>query len=392
MTATRDPNGRVIRPPYEDILTGRSVRGGHGVDLAMLANLVQTEGGVSFALDDLDIDADGGGSPIYTRSLVRRASRAALYFMEYDTPPSEGLITLAPSFTPVNSTDPCWATGLPVDVLTTSRRAHRPLVFYERRDPGQYTIPSIATPAEIDFNIVWTGTGTIRIRSLRCIELPRRLVSSDAYGNDLETFDSRRPIFTSGSAAIRGGVQQLRRSAKEVEADGCARFLYAHYRENIATDADENYSSMWPGKLRVHPRRKYARDPGWGYASCAVFVYASNSATNGGRVKVVSEYDSTGIELGGFPIGSYGWSNGTISCYCEAGYVVYPWESSGWPAATPSVRGFQTGHAAGSDTDAEAADRTASFEDGLTVTLKGKVNGGDAANTLTVRGIFVAQL
>lgn len=394
MTANRDRYGRAIRPAYGEILTGRSVRGGHGVDAALLGNLLETEGGVSFSLDDINMDVDGTGTTIRTRALVRRHARRAIYLVEYDTPAAPGRVKLTLSKTPVNVADAQWADGQWVDVLTTDRRHHRPLVFYEVRDDGEYTFPSTTNTADLEILVQFDGADPLRILGIRCIELPARRVTEDTFGADLEAYDSRRPIFSSGSASLRGGLQQLRRIGADVATYGVSRFLFAHYAEPIATDADHTYSNVWPGKVRVHPPQRYARDPGWSYVPVHVAFYGSNSsAGGGGRVQVVSEYDATGIEIGGFATaGSYSWVSDVINCYCEAGHLVFPWESGGFPAATPSVRGFQAGHSAGADNDAESADRTSAGEDGLTISIKGKVSSGDAANTFTLRGAFVAFL
>lgn len=394
MTVLRPPLYLPARPPYDEIKIGRGVRAQHWLDLARLANLCATQGGLVFFLGQPgNADNVGAGLEVRTMAPMRAWGGLRLYSVYYEAPPVSGTLKLSVTNTagtgaPANVADEDWANGIEVDVVPSERRAVEPLRFLEVVDFADWTYPSAGQ--QFVLNLYWSGgsaSNSLPITGISCHELDRRLVN-DVYGIDPEPFDSRRPIFSGSAAGLTtGGVRQLQTTLSNIAEYGCRRFLWGDYKATLISETSHTYTTIYPLKILVHPRRTSPRDPGWSYAPVTIWAYAKDSS-DGGNLLITSDYDTTGVTLGGFGT-SYEWRSTTLNCYCEAGFTAYPWEDD-WEAATVSAKGLQTGQAAGDDTDAET-NRTSALEDGLVVKARGKQNSGDAANTFDCRAVVAIQ-
>lgn len=400
MTATRAPALIPPRAPHEGLKTGATASATHATALAWLANEVVFRGGLCFRLGRLTV---GNTSPTYRiKGPTRLAGGLRLwtvvpYMVSGYVAPGNRLlrITHTGGVAPINAADREWATGLNVEVQYDGRRAMRPLHYVEVVNAG-YTLPSAAE--EFVFQLVWAGSGSssLGISSITCEELCRvnATSGSNGYGVDPGNMDARQPITAWDNIEGGGGVDLLASLAIYGDRNCARRYLWGDAADSAGSiwsvSNSATYEEPYPRKLRVHPRPKYRVNPGRSYGPIRLHVYAQNSDTSGGTVRIKTKYDTTGVTLTGWPIGSYGWQSTTINAYLGSLWDTPPGED--FSAAVASPRGILNGKAAGDDTDADGVDRSASdWEEEVTLELKSKVSGGDTSNDLTIRSWCLTQ-
>lgn len=395
MTASRMGRSPVI--PFAAMKNGRPVLASHAMALGQAINELAFNGRtVFFNPCRTTLTASGGTvtSGLYRHKVpLTRFGLYRMWVVAYSTENASvgGLIKITPTIAPTAGTGlgqashTEWSRGKQVETLPVggSRRFANNLFFIEKVNTGSYTLPSASH--DLSYTLTWTLTtsgGTdVLIRHVACYELDE-LYDSDGgtAGVDTGFFRPFAAVFTGGNTGERDeGIGQIAYEIDRLKSEHDRRWLWgtAYPATTLASGATGIYEDIFDVQPRVHPPRYGRVAAGFQYAPVIVRAYGQNSATASGRVRVKSAYDTTGVELSGFPIGSYGWVSGTINCYCESTIQDL--------AGSATTHGFQKGLAAGDDTAAET-DRSSALDDRLNIQIKGTA-GGEEVNTLTIQSI-----
>lgn len=391
MTANRhDPP---IAIPFEGIRTARPVSWLHAQSLAQAANQLELAGGTVFVnACHLTLTSGEGGGYILTGTFrhkvpVRRNVTHRRWVVSYADATHGGTLKLTPTPTPANSAKSWWTNGLPIEPVTsTRRRAPAPLIFDEEVTigGGGYTVPD--SDHALSYTITWdpdTGGEDITILSVACYEFDRAFLESGSYGVHEHLFRPRAAIFSGASDAIAMGVRQIASIIDRVKTESLHRYLFgvAFPDDDIAYLASSSshvYTDVFEVNPRIHPARHARTDPGFKTGYVIARAYGRNSATTGGTVKVETNEGDWGLT--GFPVGSYGWVEETS--------VSSRLQTFG-KRSVPTTTGFQDG----SDLDEDTATQdTQTSEETANVQIRGKVNSGDAANTLDIISFEIEQV
>lgn len=380
--------------PFDEIRTSRPVAWRHAHALARGANELDLGGGlVFFNPCHLTLTSGEGGGYITTGTFrhkvpVRRNITHRMWVVNYRNNTLAGIVKITPTIAPVNAADAQWATGKPTEPSrdTTATRTPAPLVFFEEvtiGGGGGYTVPD--SDHALSYTITWdpdTGGEDITILSIACYEIDRAFLESGSYGVHEHLFRPRAAIFSGASNAIAQGVRQLAAIIDRVKTESLHRYLFgvAFPDDDIAYLASSS-SHVATDVFVVSPRfqpSRYARtNPGFATGPIIARAYGRNSATTGGSV--FAETSQSSVELTGFPIGSYGWVEDDVTATLQAF----------GKRSAPTTTGFQTGAAA---TDDEPSEENMTSEETAAVTIRGKVNSGDAANTLDIISFELVQV
>lgn len=371
--------GQLVRPPYEGVLIGATPTGLHARATAQLVNTLEF-GPATVFINCVQRTITSGAAtsafrhicPLRRWGLVRRWS---VRIAEQQQP---GLLKLVPGVAPVNASDPGWSEGQWVPTPTGVRRATQSIDFFEVVDGGGYTLPSSA--AELTYTLQYfpnTGASqTLKLLGVSCHELGRVQATSGVGGVDTDLMRERFPIFSKTSADLQGGVRQILARVDQIIEDGNRRKLFDWYDP----DGDIILSGQaFTVPIAMLPRRRYRTDPGWSYTPVRVHVRGFGGD---GLVTtlVKTEKNPTGVSI---TWTGTQWVSDVIDMFCQATII----DVDANPRVA-SLRGMITGRGTGIDTDAEAADRSSSWEDTMTFEETNNV-GGEGGGGSGIRGYSV---